>query len=298
MFVTAESAGASANDLRDQRMNVVDKVSALIGNVYLEDHQRGLTLLTEDGTPLVDGVDSWQLQQSGQSIYWNQIPTDISRKLTGGKIGGWLEMRDEILPQSLANLDELAGSLMQEVNSLHAAGYTLAGDTGKYFFENFRTAPDLPTAVNYEGAAAWIQLSADVAGTPANIAAGALSGAPGDNEKARAIAAIQNDAAVQIRKWTYADRGASRTSNMQTETLDDYYRGLAADVGTLTQQVTTQRDFAQSMRDRLGELRDSVSGVNLDEEMVELMKIQRAHEAAAKLVTTADEMLQTLLQMR
>lgn len=297
-IVSAESVGASANDLRDQRMNLVEKVSALVGNIYVQDERGSLTLLTSDGTPLVDGVDSWEFQQSGNEIYWNQIPTDVSKKLTGGKIGGWLDMRDEVLPESLANLDELAGTLIQEVNSVHLTGYPLVGNPGNYFFEDFQTAPDLPNTGDYQDAAAWIRLSTDVAATPANIAAGGLSGAPGDNEKALALAGIQNDATIQIRKWTYDGRGASKTSSLQTETLDDYYRILAGEVGTLTQEVTTGRDFAQTMRDRVGELRDSVSGVNLDEEMVSLMKIQRAHEAAAKLVTTADELLQSVLDMR
>ncbi len=297
-IIAAESAGASANDLRDQRMNLVNKVSSLIGSVYIEDEQGALTLLTAAGTPLVNGVDSWEFQQSGNSIYWNSIPTDISRKLTGGKIGGWLEVRDDILPETLANLDELAGTLIDKVNSLHLSGFALDGATGKYFFEDFQTAPDVPNAGNYEGAAGWIRLSSDVAGMPANVAAGAVSGAPGDNEKALAIAGLQTNTAVQIRKWTYASRGAVKTSNIQSESLDNYYRALAADVGNQTEQASTQRDFSQTMGDRLSELRDSVSGVNLDEEMVSLMKIQRAHEAAAKLVTTADEMLQSLLQMR
>jgi flagellar hook-associated protein 1 FlgK len=62
--------------------------------------------------------------------------------------------------------------------------------------------------------------------------------------------------------------------------------------------VTQDRDFAQTLIDRLSEVRDSVSGVNLDEEMTELMKIQRAYEASAKLISITDEMLQALMQIR
>jgi flagellar hook-associated protein 1 FlgK len=69
-------------------------------------------------------------------------------------------------------------------------------------------------------------------------------------------------------------------------------------MGILTSGVTQDRDFAQTLIDRLSEVRDSVSGVNLDEEMTELMKIQRAYEASAKLISITDEMLQALMQIR
>jgi flagellar hook-associated protein 1 FlgK len=79
--------------------------------------------------------------------------------------------------------------------------------------------------------------------------------------------------------------------------MEDYYRSLVGDMGILTSGVTQNRDFTQTMIDRLNEVRDSVSGVNLDEEMTELMKIQRGYEAAAKLISISDEMLKSLMQV-
>ena len=101
-----------------------------------------------------------------------------------------------------------------------------------------------------------------------------MSGAPGDNENALRILDLQTNNAIQIRKWTYEGRGTNISSTLQTTTLEDYYRTLVGDMGILTSGVTQDRDFAQTLIDRLSEVRDSVSGVNLDEEMTELMKIQ------------------------
>ena len=81
-------------------------------------------------------------------------------------------------------------------------------------------------------------------------------------------------------------------------TLNDYYQTLVGEIGGLTDDSNQNRDFTQTLLDRLGEIRDSVSGVNLDEELTDLMKFQRAHEAAAKLVMVADEMLQDILALR
>jgi len=79
-------------------------------------------------------------------------------------------------PQYKANLDELAGSLISEVNALHTAGYTLAGATGMDFFSDFLISPEVPNASDYEGAAAYIALSSDVRDTPENISAGSRPG--------------------------------------------------------------------------------------------------------------------------
>lgn len=297
-IVPAEAGGTPENDLRDQRQYLAAKLTGLLSVTVLEKEDGSWTVMNADGLPLVDGIEHWDLTQAGNNIYWNGIPRDVSRGISGGKIGGWLDIRDEIIPGYLADLDELAGTFIAAVNQRHRTGYTLSGEQGKNFFADFRTPPELPHAADYRGAAAYIQLSADVAAQPENVAAGGLSGSPGDNEKAMEIAALQTDETMQVRKWSYAGRGRSPSSTWRTQTLDDYYRTLAGGIGTLSEDAARGQEFTRSLLDRLGELRDSVSGVNLDEELTEMMKIQRAHEAAAKLIAAADEMLQALLKVR
>lgn len=109
---------------------------------------------------------------------------------------------------------------------------------------------------------------------------------------------IQTDDALSVRKWTYEDRGGTISSVSMTISLDDYYRTLVGDIGVLTAGATGQYDFTKTMIDNLNDVRESVSGVNLDEEMTKLMELQSAYKAAAKLVTVADELFTTILQMR
>ena len=297
-IVSAESNQATANDLRDQRANLLTELSELVGNVYLENENGSLTVMTSSGMMLVDGNQNFELSQDGDSIYWNQIESDISGELSGGEIGAWLDIRDEIVPQYLANLDELAGTLINEVNTLHQTGYTLSGETGIYFFENLQSSPNTPNSDDYTGAAAYIKLSSDVEGNADTIAAGGQSGDSGDNENALKIIALQTDGTLQIRKWTYENRGEDVSNSLQAGSMDDYYQALIGELGILTEDVTESQEFTQTMLDNLTELRDSVSGVNLDEEMINLMAAQQAYGAAAKLVSVVDEMLQSLLEMR
>ena len=106
-----------------------------------------------------------------------------------------------------------------------------------------------------------------------------------------AILSIQTDTTLSIKKWTYADRGVTIPPVLMTLSLDDYYRTLVGDIGVLTEGTLQQYDFTKTMVDNLNDVRDSISGVNLDEEMTKLMELQMAYKAAAKLVTISDNFI-------
>lgn len=80
-----------------------------------------------------------------------------------------------------------------------------------------------------------------------------------------------------------------------TATYQDAYGQMVADVGAKTQQANIARDAREALLKQSVDARDSVSGVNLDEEAANLMKMQQAYQASARLVSAADEMFQTLL---
>jgi flagellar hook-associated protein 1 FlgK len=393
-IVEAEAGGTKANDLRDQRNNLIQNLSQLTDITYLEKDNGALTVMTKSGIALVEGNLYWTLSQQGDNIYWNNITSDISNQLTGGKIGAWLDLRDNILPQYMANMDELAGTMIQQVNNLHYNGYTSSGETGQYFFDpisftavlnngawtgtstrsvggayastapagifnftvtsangtvgtdaitlgwtgpggtsgtvNFNGAgPDpyvpgtmvnvsqglqislgagtvvngqifsITVSPNFTDSAKTIALSSDVADTPSNIAASQISDPTetGNNQNALAIQALQ-DEQLPINKWTYQNRGGIQSSAGQLGTMDEYYNILVGDIGLMDSQAGQNRDLNQSLINQLNELRDSVSGVSLDEEMVNMMKYQYAFIAASKIITASSELMQAVLAMR
>jgi flagellar hook-associated protein 1 FlgK len=152
---------------------------------------------------------------------------------------------------------------------------------------------------NFTDSAKTIALSSDVADTPSNIAA-SQSNDPaetGNNQNALAIQALQ-DLRVNINKWTYQNRGGIQSSASQLGTMDEYYNILVGDIGLLDRQAGQNQDLQQSLINQLNELRDSVSGVSLDEEMINMMKYQYAYIAASKMVNASDELLQSVLNMR
>jgi len=87
-------------------------------------------------------------------------------------------------------------------------------------------------------------------------------------------------------------------SGTVTETISSYYSGLVSDVGADTAQAKYKYQYTNALASDLDDQQQAISGVNIDEEMTNLIKYQHAYTAAAKLITTADEMMQVLLSLK
>jgi len=120
--------------------------------------------------------------------------------------------------------------------------------------------------------------------------------AAGDNTNALAIADLQYNS-QNIALWT-SSRGSAKSSANVTATLEGYYHSTVGSIGTRSASISRSKAFSEVMVNKLGEIRDSISGVSLDEEMTNLIKFQHAYAAAAKLISVSDEMFNTLLGLR
>ena len=118
----------------------------------------------------------------------------------------------------------------------------------------------------------------------------------GDNSNALAMADVQFQEKT-FKLWTY-QRGSEAFSSTTTATLDNYYNQMIGSMGIKSRSIKSSKEFADIMVNNITEQRNSVSAVSLDEEMIKLMKYQHAFSAASKLLTTADEMLNTLISIR
>jgi flagellar hook-associated protein 1 FlgK len=274
--VQVEVTGHNANDFRDERDQLVFDLSKLIDIQSFEDGDGNINVMVGNGKPLVDGTATWDLStaDSGgvQNIFWessDSTTVDITGQLNSGELKGWIYARDDAIEGYLSQLDTLAATIIGQVNPLHAAGTTLDSviTTNVNFFSG-SGATDI--AVN----------SAIEANTDLIAAAGAGEGLPGGNSTAVAIANLQSAATMT---------GSS--------TFGAYYDALVGEIGADVQGANFNQAHQTTMVDNLSQYRQEVSGVSLDEEMVNLIQFQQAYNAAAKLITTADEMVDTLMGM-
>jgi flagellar hook-associated protein 1 FlgK len=273
-----EVSGQNANDYRDRRDLLLKELSSLVDINTFEDDSGKVSVLVSGGRPLVEIVRTWdlstQLNASGlKDILWDDgtgTTVNITSDINGGKLKGWLQVRDVIIPDLLSRLDDLANGIMQQVNSLHSAGYTLD--------------PGNPTGIDFFTGTSASDIAVDssvVSDINLIAASGTLGGVPGDNSNAIAIANLQDDLLMSGNEATFGD----------------FFTSLVSDVGVEVQRATMTYDHQISMVTQLENYRETVSGVSLDEEMVNLIKFQHAYDAAAKLITTTDEILNTLINM-
>jgi flagellar hook-associated protein 1 len=280
-IIQMESGGHTANDYRDQRDLVLKELSELVDIDSYEDANGGVAVSVGSGQVLVEGTQTYQLstQADGsghQDVTWldgSGNTVIITNNISNGKLKGWLDARDVDIENSLNKLDIMAQNLMTEVNAIHTGGYGLDGSTGTDFFTGTATAAGL--SVN-----ALISNDTNLiaAAEGFNLVPGDK---PGDNGNAIALANLQE----------------SQTMNGNTATFGAYYDSMVSDAGLAVQQATSYYDHQSQMVLQVENYRESISGVSIDEETVNLIKYQNAYQAAAKLVNTADEMMETVLSM-
>jgi flagellar hook-associated protein 1 FlgK len=118
---------------------------------------------------------------------------------------------------------------------------------------------------------------------PSGVAASSLrAGVPGNNTNMLALVALQQRS----------------FSNLGPGTLQDAYRNSAATLGVSAQAASRDNDAQEILRDQIETIRAQVSGVSVDEELVNMIKFQRGFEAASRLIRVSDEMLQTILSLK
>jgi len=137
-IVSVESEHVRANDFRDLRDQILEKLAQFFPIRYLENSQGTISVFLPGGYALVEGTTAQLLDtrldgQNSLRVYWNGH-TDMTTRLDRGKLGGWLELRDTIIPEYQETLNSLAAHLANSVNSQHRQGYGLDDITGRDFF--------------------------------------------------------------------------------------------------------------------------------------------------------------------
>ena len=270
----AENMGQTPNDLEDQRDEALKALSQL-ADVSISEN--GSVIDVElGGETLVDGTTAWELSYDGTDFAVTDAASGSTRSIahdavSSGTLGGLLTMKNDVIPDYRGRLDDMARTVIEQVNDQHEAGRGLDNTTGVAFFDAATATPAADMAV-----------SQNIVDDPRLIAAaGAAESPPGGSANALAI----------------GDLAYQPLMSGDTQTFSEYYSGLVADVGNDTREADSRHGLQQTTMMQLEAYRQEVSGVSLDEEMVNLVQFQNAYAAAAKLISATDELLDTLINM-
>ena len=261
----------NANLLLNERSTLLMSLAEKIGINYIEDSNGGIAIYLASGSSLVAGGNARQLEMVVDDIRIAGTTESLTAGITTGKLGAMLEVRDRVVAGYLDSLNTLAAGIVGAVNDRHAAGYTAGGEVGGNFF--------VPVGA-LDTAARNMSVSADIVADPNRIAASTTVDGNGDN--AREIGAI-SDLSIN---W-----GTSIT------TANGYYGALSARVGQDVKNAISRKEHRDIIMNQLEEKWESVSGVSVDEEMMNLIKYQMGYNAAGRLVTVADELMETLINL-
>jgi flagellar hook-associated protein 1 len=263
-------AGEDAGTFIDQRTQLVQQLSGLIGISQTPAGNSSLTLSTANGASLVVGGQSFALstQINSQTGFHDVYAdgTDISSTISGGILGGQIQVRDQEIPSILSKLDTFAYGLATAVNTQSQAGFDANGNPGVNFFTP-------PASVN--GAAS----SISVAITNPDLVAASSDGTIGSNGNAQALANLQNQNVVD------------------GQTPANYYGGLVFQIGNDVSNANAEQTSVGLVQQQLQNQQGSISGVSLDEEAVNLIRYQSAYQASANVVSVVNELLYTLINM-
>ncbi len=280
-----EINGQSANAARDQRDMLVENLSQSLGIQSYTDNRGMLAVQLPGGTPLVQGNQAMPLSIVTNGTDVNLQITiggnvkDIDPQELGGEMKGMFEVRDDFIAGLRGNLDTLAVEITKAVNDVHSNGWytdpaTGNPATGQLFFDDLTALPPgTPPSRHIKVALPDARYLA---------AAGENTAAPGDNENALAIASLET---------TYKVSGTN-------DTFDNFFSQIVSTVGIEASRNKMALGGAKDASVQLHNLRDGFAGVSLEEEMVDLVQYQRGFESSAKFLSTIDEMMNSLLQLK
>jgi flagellar hook-associated protein 1 FlgK len=255
--------------IEDQRDQLVQQLSALTG-ISITQTNEGETITTGNGTPLVMGGQSFTLQTAtgpnGLQQVLDSNGTNITDSIQGGQLGGAIQVRDQIIPGLLTQLNTLASQFATAFNTAQAQGFDSNGNAGQNFF----TVPANPA-----DAASGISVSI----SDPSLVAISSDGSPGSNGN---IVNLSDAISGQLPAG---------------ETPANAYANLVFDVGTATSNATAQSAAVGLNLQQLTTQQGSVSAVSTDEETTNLIRFQTAYEAAARIVSTVQQLSTVTLDM-
>ncbi|HET9732174.1 MAG TPA: flagellar hook-associated protein FlgK [Acidimicrobiales bacterium] len=263
--VVAAGPGGAGNSLIDQRNQLVDTLAGDLG-INVATQADGSINIYAGGLALVQGgvADTLSVANSGGAVSIVSAHTGGPVPVTQGTIGGLLQGINQTIPVYQGRLDQVAADLASTVNAQQAAGQTQSGVSGPPIF--VATGGGAVTAAS-------ITVNPAVTADPTLLAAAAPGAGSLDGSNAQAMAELASSATGP----------------------DQSYRILIGDLGSDVQAASSLAATQSAFSQQATAANQAISGVNTDEEMVKMLSYQQGYQAAAKVITTVDNALQSLM---
>ena len=259
--------------------NSLESLSTLV-NISVSYASDGSASVLLDGqTPLVIGQTSKMLRVSqpdstGSLQLLGQDNTDVTAQASQGQLGGLLQIQNQTIPQYLGELNNLASSFADRVNTILTAGQVSAGPPP------VQGSP-LFTYASHTTAAATLAVSSTI--TPDQIATIDPGPPASGNGVATELANITNP--------------ANSADLIDGESYTSFYGQLAGQAGAASSQNSTNLTTQQDLTTQAQNQRSQASGVSLNDQAAQLLTLQQAYQATARIITVLQAISQTAVDI-
>lgn len=302
------AAGVDVNDDLDKRDKLLGQISDIVGIQTISRDNNDLALYTSDGTTLFETnpreimfspQPAFDATTTGNSVYIDGVPLKSG---TGGNTSALgslqanLQIRDTIAPKFQSQLDEIGRGLVTLFAEKDQTGSSLPDKPGLFTW----SGTTIPAAGTVQpGISATISVSALVdasqGGDSAKLRDGGINGAAyvSNTAGAAGYASLLQGYVTGFTKKTTFDASTELNANLS---ISDY---ASASIGWLEEyrsQASDAKSTKQATASTATQALQNVTGVSLDEELSKLLDLEQSYKASAKIVSTVDSMLQSLLQ--
>jgi flagellar hook-associated protein 1 FlgK len=302
------SAGADITDDLDQRDQLLKSLSEEIGIRTVTRANNDMAIYTDNGLTLFDTrprsvtfapTEIYLPGTAGAPVIVDGVAVTGNAQFAGsGRIAALAQVRDDIAVTYQDQLDEIARGLVRTfAESDQSATPTLPDVPGLFTWSG---APAMPAAATIEvGIAGTIRVSASVdpaqGGDPAKLRDGAISGNPAYLYNATGAAGFSdrlNELIDRLDQQQTFDPAAGAGS---TAGLSSFASASVGWLQSTRQSASAQADYKTALLEHASDALSSATGINLDEEMTQLLELERSYQASSRLITTIDSMLGSLL---
>ncbi len=202
----------------------------------------------------------------------------IRHHVQGGAIAGTMTARDDLILSYLDSFDELAYTLVTEMNAIHYGGHGIGDNTSTTGIAFFA-----PITTRY-GASRSLDINTAIANDPS------LIGAARDDGKGHSLGCGDGSNALLMAQLKQA-----RVMTSDSATFNQFYESFTARLGTDASRAKQMNTNQKALTGQIDTQRQSTMGVNIDEEMLDIVKFQQAFNAMSRYITTIDEMLDKII---
>lgn len=275
-IVEMQGTGGNPAQLMDTRDVLIGDLSKIVEIKTTDQPDGSMQVTLASGHPLVMGADHGQLmaKPDPSDSYLADLSVNFAtqnfviEKSVGGKLGAINDYQTDVLKPNQMALDDMAKGLADEYNALLATGQDLKGSSGKALFSYDPANPASSLTIT-DISAEELAFSSD--------------GTPGNSDVLNGLIQLSN------KPVTVTGYGAL--------SLNDAFTAMVGEAAIKARQADADYEAKSMMNSQAHAARDNISAVNSDEEAANLMTFANAHNANMKVISTANQLFDSILQL-